>query len=465
MTEYRSGAMSLEQLMGFAISDDHKAQEEVWFEQPYAELSPQTIRRLLTKSLVESGDRRARFIGAKAYEEAGGVVTRDLFEPENEGYFADNQLLDRMVGERLQQQSEMMKKEGWGWVEVIPETDYGRLARFSRIKPVEVELSDEEEGRISALSERYDELVTTIEETGSVQIEAELDQVTVELDTLRAKKEVWPETKKAGAGVVISLDGDGSLQITRGLVKPQEQKPEKDRAGKANRKNAEREALSSGYSESILVDLSAHRTAALREVLASQPERALTALLHALVLRIFFEDSETCIEVTPSTVLLAKFSRSVGESKASAALLARQKLWLDRLPEKSHLWEWLEALDQGDRLALLGYCTGMTVNAVHGQWGDKRRNASANALAHATGLDMADWWRPTHGGFFEHLTKDQIVKVVAEAVSREAAHPLAGRKKDQITRDAEALLADKRWLPEPLRTTKEEGDAATSAVQ
>jgi ParB family chromosome partitioning protein len=90
MVEYRSGEMTLEQLMAFTITNDHKAQDEAWFENPYGDSSPQAIRRYLTKSHVEGGDRRARFIGAKAYEEAGGIVVRDLFQPEDEGYFTDS---------------------------------------------------------------------------------------------------------------------------------------------------------------------------------------------------------------------------------------------------------------------------------------------------------------------------------------------------------------------------------------
>jgi len=45
---YRSGEMSLEQLMAFTISDDHGAQEAVWFERPFSDLSSQDIRNTLT---------------------------------------------------------------------------------------------------------------------------------------------------------------------------------------------------------------------------------------------------------------------------------------------------------------------------------------------------------------------------------------------------------------------------------
>jgi ParB family chromosome partitioning protein len=66
---------------------------------------------------------------------------------------------------------------------------------------------------------------------------------------------------------------------------------------------------------------------------------------------------------------------------------------------------------------------------------------------------MADWWRPTYAGFFDRITKDQIVAAVSEGVSKETARGLTDRKKSQMGREAEALLAGKRWLPEPLRVS------------
>lgn len=132
MAAYRADELTLDQLMAFAITDDHAAQEAFWFDTPHGHRSPQAIRRHLTSALVEGGDRRALFIGAKAYETAGGTVIRDLFQPESEGYFADSQLLDRLVAEKLDTEAGKFRNEGWSWVEVMPETDYGASRARSR---------------------------------------------------------------------------------------------------------------------------------------------------------------------------------------------------------------------------------------------------------------------------------------------------------------------------------------------
>ena len=453
IAEYRSGAMTLEQLMAFTISDDRKAQEDFWFENPYGDSSPQAIRRFLTKSHVEGGDRRARFIGAKPYEEAGGTIVRDLFQPEDEGYFTDSQLLDRLVAEKLQAEAATVKAEGWEWVEIMQETDFDHLSRFGRIKMTEVTLADEEEARLSALCERYDELVATMEEEEDAAVSAELDSVSVELDSLRARKEVWPEEEKSHAGAVISLGYEGNLQAVRGLVKPEAREPVEESTRRSESQAATTEKSSNGYSESLLVDLSAHRAAALREVLAGQPERALVALLHALVVRIFFHGyGEGCVEITPTLVDLGKFSQTVGKSKAAEALLARHNRWLERLPDKAELWDWLGQMDSSGRLELLAYCTAIAVDAVYRHQGGGERLLQADMLARAISLDMADWWRPTAVGFFDRVTKDQITKAVSEGASPEEARRLKDLKKSQMSERAETLLGESRWIPEPLRT-------------
>jgi ParB family chromosome partitioning protein len=43
----------------------------------------------LSEGQVRSDDRRAVFVGAKAYGEAGGSIVRDLFDAEGGGFLAD----------------------------------------------------------------------------------------------------------------------------------------------------------------------------------------------------------------------------------------------------------------------------------------------------------------------------------------------------------------------------------------
>lgn len=77
MQVYRDGDLTLEQLMAFAIAEDHARQEAVYERLSYNR-DASTIRRLMTETHVAATDRRAIFVGAEAYTEAGGTILRDL---------------------------------------------------------------------------------------------------------------------------------------------------------------------------------------------------------------------------------------------------------------------------------------------------------------------------------------------------------------------------------------------------
>lgn len=459
MAAYRAEELTLDQLMAFAITDDHAAQEAFWFDTPHGHRSPQAIRRHLTSALVEGGDRRALFVGAKAYEAAGGTVIRDLFQPESEGYFADSQLLDRLVAEKLETEAGKLRTEGWSWVEVMPETDYGALARFGRVKAGEIALSEEDEARLLALSERYDELVAALEDQEDETMSAELDRIVEEMDALEEQHLQWSDEGRKGAGVILSLTPDGELEVNAGLIRPEDRKREEtdDEDGEPSRLAERKEkgnGRPEGYSDTLLTDLSAHRTAALREMLAGSPKVALATLVYRLAKPLFFErHASPCLHLQPSFIDLGSFSKTVGESPAAAALLARHTQWCERLPEADQFWPWLLEAEQDMLLDLLAYSVALTLDAVHRKNENPgRRMIEAQDLATALALDMTDWWQPTRAHFFDHLTKGQIVEAVGEAISASTAKYLTELKKADMAQRAEELLKDKRWLPAPLRS-------------
>jgi ParB family chromosome partitioning protein len=53
------------------------------------------------------------FVGAEAYEAAGGIILRDLFEHDDGGWLQDPALLNRLVGEKLTIKAERVRAEGW----------------------------------------------------------------------------------------------------------------------------------------------------------------------------------------------------------------------------------------------------------------------------------------------------------------------------------------------------------------
>ena len=70
---------------------------------------PYYIKRLLTETAVRADDRRAIYVGADAYEKAGGIILRDLFDEDRGGWYQDPALLEQLVFEKLKIDAEALK--------------------------------------------------------------------------------------------------------------------------------------------------------------------------------------------------------------------------------------------------------------------------------------------------------------------------------------------------------------------
>ena len=134
------------------------------------------------------------------------------------------------------------------------------------------------------------------------------------------------------------------------------------------------------------------------------------------------------------------------------------------------------ALDDDNRMELLAHCVSYGVNALYerpnpysgsgvSEHGLKVRLAQADRLARATGLDMAQiGWRPTVGNYLGRVTKARILEAVREGAGERAAQLIDHMKKGDMAKEAERLLADTGWLPEPLRLTGADGDGAVEPI-
>jgi len=116
---------------------------------------------------------------------------------------------------------------------------------------------------------------------------------------------------------------------------------------------------------------------------------------------------------------------------------------------------------------LLAHCVSYGVNALYekpnpysgmgvSQHGLDIRLSQADRLARSTGLDMvAVGWRPTVGNYLGRVTKSRILEAVREGAGDRAAELIGHLKKGDMAKEAERLLADTGWLPEPLRMVED----------
>jgi ParB family transcriptional regulator, chromosome partitioning protein len=477
MARYREGELTLDQLMAFTLTDDHARQHEVWTQLAWNK-SPEMIRKLLTQTHVSPSDRRVRFVGAEAYEAAGGIILRDLFVEDHGGYFTDSELLDRLVLEKLEAAAEEVMREGWKWVAVYPEYPYSFVQTLRRHYPQPVPLSEEDSAKLDELVDRHDALCAEHGEDPPEDVAAELDRLAEQIAAIQRRSEAYLPQDLSLTGAIVSLSSEGVLRVERGFIKPEDapqptssdevHEPDNGPRARPTGNTAPSEADGAGtenakpLSNQLMEILTAERTMALQECLAGKPETALMAVTHALALRIFYRQEfrgDTCLGLEAKVAEPGTFAPSTHESRAGQSLARRHEDWARRMPTaQAELWSWVVAQDTDTVLALLAYCAARTVDAVHRSWERGTRSLRhADQLALTLELDMAEWWAPTRESYFAHVSKALILEAVREGVSEKDADALAGLKKDPMIEHAERLLAGKPWLPRVLQ-----GDPGTS---
>ncbi|APR51383.1 chromosome partitioning protein ParB [Sphingomonas koreensis] len=482
---YREDGITLDQLMAFAITEDHARQEQV-FEGLHHNREPWIIRRDMTASNVPATDRRAVFVGADAYVEAGGNIIRDLFSEDRGGFFEDAGLLDTLAAEKLQGVAEEIQAEGWKWAEA--HIDYPHAHGMRRFYPQSVPLSDEDEARLEALSTEHGELAEGYSSYDEMpeDVAARLEAVSDEIDAISEKRSAYDAHVIAHGGAFVVLHHDGSVRVERGFVRLEDEaladpQPEPEAEGDAlPPQTVEDEQPEDGdedvqdvegdeepdkpISDSLTRDLSAYRTLALRVALADQIDMALVALTHTLTAQLFYSYAEAgCLEVRPTVTPLGSHADSIEDTPLAARAGEQREAWAERMPrDVANLWGFIVALDDEKRLALLAHCASRTVNALRLPWDRKPRTLqTADRLASALALDVAKDWTPTVDSYFGRVTKAHIVEAVAEGVSEDAARRIADMKKPDMARAAEQLLAGTGWLPAVLRTPQPEGEQPT----
>ena len=494
---YAADEMTLEQLMAFTISDDHARQEQVWdtVNQGYNQ-GAHTIRRLLNENTVEASDARVRFVGLAAYEAEGGGVTRDLFSEDAEDcWIQDVALLDRLFTEKLRREAETVKAEGWKWIQAAGDLPYGYTRGMRRISGEELPLSAEEEERQKTLIDEKEGIEKKYFQDDGEEIPEEIERRLIKIEDMLAEFADRPvrydPADIARAGAFVSVDAEGNLVVDRGFLlredeaqasdlTPSEDGDEQDRSfaivkdpsrGQVQgmpEGDADEDGLKP-LSERLVLELTAHRTLAMRDALAKAPDMAFLTVVHALVMQAFYTYSlESCLEITAKCTSPFVQGTDLKSSPSALAIDERHAGWEKQLPEEADgLWEFLRALDTDSRMALFAHCSCLTVNAVYGYSGYvKGRKRHADQLAEALSLDMAAaGWKPTAANYLGRVSKTRILKAVIEAKGTQAVELIEHMRKLDMAQQAERLLADTGWLPEPLRTSNGEAQIIAETPQ
>ncbi|QIB35305.1 ParB/RepB/Spo0J family partition protein [Ancylobacter pratisalsi] len=503
---YADDGMALEQLMAFTVSQDHERQTQVWdaIKDSWSK-EPYQIRRMLTETAVRASDKRAAFLGIDTYEAAGGIIMRDLFQADDGGWLQDVGLLDRLVAEKLKAEAEAIAAEGWKWIEVAVSFPYDAVRGLHEVSGAPIDLSAEEQATIDALTAEQARLEAEYQDADELpdEVDERMGEIETALVAFDDRPEHFEPADIAIAGVFVSIDANGSLSVDRGFVRPEDVPQVRTDGEEGSEKEIESDGTASPsvqravitiggqpvepdddeddgikpLPERLVIELTAYRTLALRNAVAENPHIAMTALLHKLVSDNFMTRMYTgAMEAGVKHIFFPVQDEALKDSSSARAVQERHDAWAGDIPKDDDaLWDWLAGLDDASRMALLAHCVSYGVNALYerpnphsaggvSQHALDKRLSQADRLTRATGLDLVEaGWRPTFGNYLNRVTKPRILEAVREGAGERAAELIGHLKKGDMAKEAERLLADSGWLPEPLRLAGVDGDPAPDA--
>ena len=206
----------------------------------------------------------------------------------------------------------------------------------------------------------------------------------------------------------------------------------------------------------LVMELTAHRTLALRDAVANNPHVAMTALLHKLCPDTFQRTSSSgsCLEASVRHVFFSVQAADLKDSASAKSVAERQEAWKTDLPPGRSgacgigstasttpaVWRCWPIASATASTPCSRRSTATAAPDIS-QHGLDRRLGHADRLARAVGLDMVEaGWKPTVDNYLGRVTKARILEAVREAKGEQSAQLIDHLKKGEMAKEAERLL-------------------------
>lgn len=455
LAEYRAEGMTLECLMAYTITDDHRRQMKVFRSlQNWHKDDPSEIRASLTEKMIDAKDKLAQFVGLDAYEAAGGVTRADLFG--DDVYLETPALLHKLAEQKLAMLRKELEAEGWGWVEINPDRDNDAIYRCGRIKPQLIGAPDE---LLSLKSQLDDQLAESCDDSESDALHERLDEIDRQLTEFVG----FDQTQKRLAGCFVSIGHDGTPFVDKGLVRPEQRKALATLLGEdeASVKSA-KPKQTGGLPESLRRSLAADRLPIAQLAIASRPDIALDLLTFTLATRLLDEGRRIeGIDVTCKRARQLPQSGQTSDAASKFAAVERELPTGWRKPaSEAERFEALRSLPQERKQALLAACVALAMQPTLGFSTASEASACDAALA-LTGASVAEFWRPTKDNFLSRRNRSELLAIGRDVLGEQWSQSRTGDKKsslvdqldrafsnpDKSGRTPEQTAAVKSWLP------------------
>ncbi len=491
---YQNGKFEKSTLYAFTLSDDKERQTAALKRiPPFPGDHSGLVRQCLTDKSLHSRNPLAIFVGRKAYEEAGGAVTTDLFNEDDDVYFDDIALVERLATERVERRAKKIASK-WHWTSGRIEKPYD-LPSYRRVyaEPINVP------GELTAALEALDKEVAALEDTPDDKIgqghyqsllskRVERRELVKKIDDYAA----FSEEQRAIAGCIVTIDLNGKYKYIEGLVKPEDAAGLKTAGNSSPGREApkektpyEKEMDEAGVIQKThREDLVSDRTEIVQAHLANDFNVAFDLLLLELCEALMSPVGEnnplniSCNE----TYIGDRFGndRDMPATRKLKGIEQRlSRSWLNQPPEDR--FEALSSLSRREKQKLFSWCVAMTLKkqlAIS----DNPEPAIETAVDRL-GIDFARFWRPDEE-YWKRTRKSSALDIgeeilgqtwrqshksdKKEPLAKSMARSFSGDPKLTSTLDSEIRQAAAIWLPPGFRVAQEEpsvdegGDAASA---
>lgn len=474
----RDEKISLDVAQALAGVADHERQIAAYKATKGHYAKVHAIRQMLAEKELPATAPVVRYLTVPTYEKAGGSVRRDLFTQGNEGVFladpalAQSLAIDKMERSKL---AKALQAEGWAWIECRAELAHDEKRHYGEIGRVRREPTKKEAKQLADLQAQLEAKNTALnalqdqdeyEDTDEDALLEAIDQLEEGIEELEKTFLVYDPEHKKVAGCILTLSPRGELIAHQGLIRREDREAAVQLAATSGAADADQDnpmtlpapVTRPAHSQALIERLAAQQAAAVAAEIAIRPNLALCLMLTQLIGQLdsmrYTHPKHRYFNVSASSAryTLKSSDQSIEDSPARQSLNEKLTRWDELLADKSpeEMLDVLQGQPQDELLQLLALLLAQTVTSKDGNSG--LQTYQLHHLTSIMGLDMANWWTPTRASYFDAVNKDQIVKVVTEAVDEASAAPLAKMKKGDAAAQAETLLAGRRWLPEPLRT-------------
>ena len=438
----------------------------------------------------------ALYAGLDAYRAAGGTIEDPLFEDD---YVAilDPELMEKLALQKLNAEAAKYADD-WKWT--AAQTEFGWLDQQNHLfadPDTRAKFTAEEAAALKEAEETIEQaharLDTFDSDLDAAAREELWDIVTqeqaryAEIERARADRDVYSETVRAHAGVLVALDRDGDLEIHRGLVRAGDAAAYRaaraaERTGDADGTTGRPDSTGApdvpdpaptkrngGWTDTLRNDLRVMRTAVVRRALARNPAVATDLLTFVLARIVGFGRPHTGYEAP--ILSLRKEYQGVYASDAMKASETMKHLdpvpavdlgWLAE-PDAALAYRAYRALPDEDRAGVLAHAVA-TLAVPH--LGDDHDVSPAHEEAVLDlGIDFPTELAAVGAMPFDadlvwsRMSKALILGAAGDALGDDWTGRHNGlKKKDLVTaaaaafrpdpaRDAEVEAAATRWLP------------------